>query len=237
MAASFGIRSIMSFALLALLALSASAAEPAGKADLPELVIGDAYHVLLAGQTSDEVSEYVVLKQMDEWIVFGGMQSCGRGSECNAAYGFSCELINNVNPFGPRLEPEKVPLLGKWLTKKTVPYFQKNYLWLPRANIKQLEHFGGADVSINAGVFKGDSPSLAGDTIPPEDTRYYFAVIEKAKKPTDVTVVALSPGEISFRSAGVPTKLSLADVDSIHQVMPFDYLKYKAEQERKQAAK
>jgi hypothetical protein len=217
--------SVACLLLLAVLAFPCVGAEPAAKAKLPELLIGDVYKVSLVGQTTDDAIEWVLVKQTEEWIVLGILHTQD-SYECNEYYGIVCDIWNMINPFGHRIVAEDVPLLGYWLTKQK-PIYSKGYVWIPRGNIQKIEHAATADSSMDYAAFQGDSPALEGKC----------CVIDKAAKQFDADSIAEAESQVTITKDGLPTKLALADVRLIWQWVPFDYAKFKAEHEKKQPAK
>lgn len=223
-----GSRLISCCALLAWLALASVAAEPAAKAELPELVIGDAYEVVVKRQEKTDAIGYVLVKQTDDWLVVGTYMSQGT-CECNDWYSTACDFVNMLIPSRHRIEPEHVPVLGTWLTKSGVAY-QQVHLWVPRVNIKSIERVEGAIDPIFT-AFPKDSPSLE------TKSSVYYGFGNEATSGVEAESIALDNGELSFTANGKPTKVALTDVRFIYQAILFDYAKFKAEHEKKLPAK
>jgi hypothetical protein len=223
-ATSLGVRSVSLSVLLTLLAQAVLAETPAA---VPEkLVVGDAYKVTWHDTLAPE--EGILVQQTDKWLVLGYViGGCCAESKLPRFVESAFEIWSDWNPFGHILETEDIPLIGHKLVKRT-PFYNKAYIWLPRNQIKAVEHIAEAHPLVKA-QFKNDTPPL----------KSFGTVTTGDGKTTTATSsphLTVAENEVSSSDNGQEKKFSLADIQCIRQQVPFDHLKFKAEYDGKQAA-
>jgi hypothetical protein len=223
-ATSLGLRSVSLSVLLTLLAHAALAETPTAAPE--KLVVGEWYKV--TWHDTLEPGEGILVKQTDQWLVLGYV-NCASCAESKLPWFVESafEIWSDWNPFGHTLETEDIPLIGSKLVKRT-PFYNKVYTWLPRNRIKAMEHIAGAVPLVKA-QFKNDTPPLKS---------FGTVTIGEGKTATATCSdnLTIAENEVFTSDNGEQKNFSLADIQYIYQQVPFDYLKFKAEYERKQAA-